>query len=58
MPSLAEARLNLALALANQGRLADAIAEYEAVLERWPTNQVAQRNVERLRAALQHETRN
>ncbi len=55
MPSLAEARLNLALALANQGRLADAIAQYEAVLDRWPTNQVAQRNVERLRAALQRE---
>jgi len=51
MPELLEARLNLALALVNSGRTADAIAEYKAVLERWPTNQIALRNLQGLRAA-------
>ena len=52
MPELVEARLNLALSLMKQDRAKDAIAEYEAVLERWPTNQLALRNLERLRAAV------
>jgi len=51
MPQLLEARLNLALSLVNSGRPAEAMAEYEAVLERWPTNQLALRNLQRLRAA-------
>lgn len=52
MPGLLEARLNLALSLMKQGRAADARVEYEAVLGRWPTNQLALRNLERLRAAV------
>ena len=53
MPDLVEARLNLAMSLANQGRSTDAIAEYESVLVRWPTNQIALSNLQRLRAAAQ-----
>ncbi len=49
MPDVAEARINLAVTLANQGRTPEAIAEYESILNQWPTNQMAQRNLELLR---------
>ncbi len=52
MPDLIEARLNLGTALRNQGRSAEALAEFEAVLARNPTNPVATRATQKLRAQL------
>lgn len=52
MPELIEARLNLALTLLDQGRLEEALAEFEAVLARSPTNELALRWCETIRAKL------
>lgn len=50
MPEVPEAHLNLGLALMNQGRNADAMEEFHEVLRRSPTNAMALRYVEQLRA--------
>jgi tetratricopeptide (TPR) repeat protein len=51
-PDMLAARLNLGFALINQGRAAEALTEFEEVLQRSPTNAVALRNVQALRAKL------
>jgi tetratricopeptide (TPR) repeat protein len=51
MPDLPEARINLAITLAKQGRKAEAVAEYESVLQRWPTNEMARKNLVRLQSS-------
>jgi len=50
MPSMVEARLNLAIALSQAGRPAEAKVELERVLRQSPTNGVARRHLEELRA--------
>jgi len=52
MPELIEPRLNLGIALAKEGRTSDALKEFETVAERSPTNAVARRYLEVLRARL------
>jgi len=51
-PDMLAARLNLGIALMNQWRSAEALAEFEELLQRSPTNAVALRNVQVLRARL------
>jgi len=51
-PDLLEARLDLAFALMSQDRLAEALAEYEAVLQRSPTNATALKAAQTLRTKL------
>jgi tetratricopeptide (TPR) repeat protein len=50
MPDLLEARLNLGIALVNAKRPDEALVQFEEVLQRSPTNSVALRYVEKLRA--------
>jgi len=45
MPEQIEARLNLALALLNQKKNTEALAEFQAVLQRSPANELAQKYV-------------
>jgi tetratricopeptide (TPR) repeat protein len=52
MPDLVEARLNLGVALMKGGNYSDALAQFEEVLQRNPTNAMALRNVQTLRAKL------
>jgi len=48
MPTVVEARVNLAIALLDQGRTADALEEFHEVLRQSPTNAIALRNVRAL----------
>jgi tetratricopeptide (TPR) repeat protein len=48
MPNVVEARVNLAIALLDQGRTAEALEEFHEVLRQSPTNAVALRNVSAL----------
>jgi Tetratricopeptide repeat len=50
MPDLLEARLNLGIALVNARRPDEALLQFETVLKRSPTNSVALRYVQKLRA--------
>jgi hypothetical protein len=48
MPNVVEARINLAFALANDGRKADALRQFQLVLEQDPENPIAIRNIQSL----------
>jgi tetratricopeptide (TPR) repeat protein len=50
MPELIEARLNLGIALMNQGKGEEALQQFEEVLRRSPTNALALRKVQEMRA--------
>jgi Tfp pilus assembly protein PilF len=50
MPELPEARLNLGVALMNQGSNAAALTQFEEVLRRSPTNTLAIKYIQALRA--------
>jgi tetratricopeptide (TPR) repeat protein len=52
MPDLAEARLNLGMALENAGNYSEALAQFDKVLEQNPTNVVALNNAQALRQKL------
>lgn len=52
MPDLVEARLNLGMALAHEENYSDALAQFEEVLRRNPTNALALRYAQALRAKL------
>jgi Tfp pilus assembly protein PilF len=41
MPDLVEARLNLGMALANEGNYSEALSQFEEMLQRDPTNKLA-----------------
>jgi tetratricopeptide (TPR) repeat protein len=49
MPDLAEARLNLGIALYRQEKLTEAFREFEQVLQRNPTNALALKYLQALR---------
>ena len=51
-PDLPEARINLGVALMNQGQLAAALAELEGVLQRDPANAAALRQAQAVRARM------
>jgi tetratricopeptide (TPR) repeat protein len=48
MPGVVEARINLAFALANDGRQADALRQFQLVLQQDPENPIAIRNIQSL----------
>jgi Flp pilus assembly protein TadD len=50
-PDMLEARLNLGVALMNQGRAVEARSQLEDVLQRSPTNALALRYLDALRAS-------
>jgi tetratricopeptide (TPR) repeat protein len=52
VPDLVEAHLNLGLALVNENKYSDALAQFEQVLQRNPTNAMALRYAQALRARL------
>jgi Flp pilus assembly protein TadD len=49
MPDLVEARLNLGMALANEGNYSEALPHFEEVRQRDPTNTLALGYVQALR---------
>jgi len=51
MPDVVEARLNLGIALYRQQKLDEALAEFEAVVQRSPTNALALKYLQALRDA-------
>jgi tetratricopeptide (TPR) repeat protein len=52
MPDLAEARLNLGMALENEGSYSEALVQFDKVLEQNPTNAMALDNAQVLRQKL------
>jgi tetratricopeptide (TPR) repeat protein len=54
MPDLVEARLNLGIALSLAGSNTEALAQFQQVLQRSPTNQIAQHYVQSLTTAPAH----
>jgi Tfp pilus assembly protein PilF len=55
MPNLVEARLNLGTALMNAGKDAEALAEFERVLEQNPGSELARKSAEAIRTRLGSE---
>jgi Flp pilus assembly protein TadD len=51
-PDLLVAQLDLGVALMKQGRLSEALAEFEEILQRSPNNAMALHNIQVLRARL------
>lgn len=54
-PDFLEARLNLGIALMTQGKSEEALACFEAVLEKSPTNQLALKYIQTVRARIHSE---
>ena len=52
MPNLPEARLNLGMALENEGNYSEALAQFDKVLEQSPANAMALNHAQALRQKL------